>query len=120
MHTKIDTMFRTHGWGADQPYETPARHHLQQASDRLRERAAEFSKVLVGLVPVPAFHAQAVERIHDLVVEGEIAAAEAWCQQCGRELGVELPRKIGQPVVSEPAVVVTSPEPPATTKATKK
>ena len=120
MHTMMDTMFQTHAWGVDKPHEAPARHHLSR-------RAIDC----VGEPPRSPRSWSVSSRFLRSTKGPSSASTTSWsrarsqrpkpgAQQWGRELGVELQRKTGQPVVAEPAVLVASSEPAASPAKAKK
>lgn len=69
----IAALLKSRSAGADPIDQPPRIHEFQVRSDRMRERAAEFAKLVVGLCPVPDEHEALIRGIAGVVYRAEDA-----------------------------------------------
>lgn len=71
MQDKIREAFAPQPCGNDPPHAPQRVHRFQTASDRLRDKAADFVTIAVSLVPDPDFHDELIEFMSSTVLAAE-------------------------------------------------
>jgi hypothetical protein len=68
---QLADLFASRSFPADLPGAEPRSHQVQGPSDRMREKASDFARILFGLVPETEFQQYASLVLYDLCIMGE-------------------------------------------------